>query len=90
MAELLEKPINFAKIIIEIEDKIINIIKHARKSLLFHDGNAGVKKEGNPLFDITMEYYGAEVCELVGLYLLSKLAPLVGTENIAGFIAMMA
>ena len=39
-AELLEKSINFARSIIEIEDKIINIIIHARKSLLFHDGNA--------------------------------------------------
>ena len=49
-AELLEKSINFARSIIEIEDKIINIIKHGKKSLMFHDGNAWVKKEGNPLF----------------------------------------
>ena len=27
-------------------------------------------------------YDGAEVCELVGLYLLSKLAPLIGTKNV--------
>ena len=39
-AELLEKSINFARSIIEIEDKIINIIIHARKSLLFQNGNA--------------------------------------------------
>ena len=39
-AELLEKSINFARRIIKIEGKIINIIKHARKSLLFHNGNA--------------------------------------------------
>ena len=61
-AKLLEKSINFARSIIEIEDKIINIIKHSRKSLLFHNGNAWVKKEGNPLFDVTMgSYNGAEV-----------------------------
>ena len=53
-AKLLEKSINFARSIIEIEDKIINIIKHSRKSLLFHNGNAWVKKEGNPLSDVTM------------------------------------
>ena len=83
LAELLEKSINFARCIIEIEDKIINIIKHAGKSLLFHDGNAWVKREGNPLFDATMgSYDGAEVFELVGLYLLSKHAALVGTKNV--------
>ena len=53
-AELLGKSINFARSIIEIKDKIINIINHVRKSLLFHDGKALVKKEGNPLFDVTM------------------------------------
>ena len=69
--------------IIEIEDKIIDIISHARKSLLFHDANAWVKKEANPLFDITMGSYDeAEVCELAGLYLLGKLAPLIGTKNV--------
>ena len=88
-AELLEKSINFARGIVEIEDKIINIIKHARKSLLFHNGNAWIKKEkknkneGNPLLDVTMgSYDGAEVCELVGLYLLSKLTPLMGIKNV--------
>ena len=51
--------------------------------MLFHDGNALVKKEGNPLFDVTMgSYHGVEVCELVGLYLLGKLAPLIGTKNV--------
>ena len=59
------------------------MISHARKSLLFRDGNAWVKKEGNPLFDVTMgSYDGAEVCELVGLYLLGKLATLIGTKNV--------
>ena len=82
-AELLGKSINFARSINEIKDKIINIINHARKSLLFHDGKALVKKEGNPLFDVTMgSYNGTEACELVGLYLLGKLAPLIGTKNV--------
>ena len=38
---------------------------------------------GNPLFDVTMgSYDGAEVCELVGLYLLSKLTPQMGIKNV--------
>ena len=39
-AELLEKSINFARSVIEIKDKTIDIINHARKSLLFHDSSA--------------------------------------------------
>ena len=51
--------------------------------MLLRDGNAWVKKEGNPLFDVTMgSYNGAEVCELVGLYLSGKLAPLIGTKYV--------
>ena len=45
--ELLEKFINFARSIIEIQDKITDIINHARKSLLFHDGNPWFKKVCN-------------------------------------------
>ena len=43
----------------------------------------GLKKEGNPLFDVSMgSYSGAEVCELVRFYLLGKLTPLIGTKNV--------
>ena len=43
---------------------------HVRKSLLFHDNLPWVKKQGS-MFDVTMgSYDGAEVCELVGLYIL--------------------
>ena len=42
-----------------------------------------VKKNGNPLFDVTMgSFDGAEVCELVGLYLLNKIKPLLGSNNV--------
>ena len=51
--------------------------------MLFHDGKEWVKKEGNPLFDVTMGSYDeAEVCELVGIYLLGKLTSLIGTKNV--------
>ena len=52
--ELLEKSISFARSIIETENKIINIIEHARKSLLFHIGNAWVNEKGNHLLYVTM------------------------------------
>ena len=58
--------------------------------MLFHDENAWVKKEENPLFDVTMEsYVWAEVCELMGFYFSGKLAHLIGTKTL-DFIGMMA
>ena len=41
-----------------------------------------MKKNGEGLFDISMgSYHGAEVCELVGLFLLSKLLAIFGAGN---------
>ena len=46
---------------------------HARKSLLFDKNTAWVKKN-NSTFDVTMgSFDGAEICELVSLYILSQL-----------------
>ena len=81
--ELLDRSISFAKSLMNIEGNIINTINHARKSLLFDDSGAWVEKNGNPLFDVTMgSLDGAEVCELVGLYLLNKIKPLLGSSNV--------
>ena len=70
--ELLDKAINYAKWYTDICDNVITAIKLARKSLLFNEETAWVKK-GGKTFDVTMgSYDGAEICELVGLYLLDK------------------
>ena len=70
---LLLDALNFAKQHVNIPSREIEIIQHARKSLLFQDGDVWVKKNGS-LFDVTMgSYDGAELCDLVGLYLLSEL-----------------
>ena len=42
--ELLDRSISFAKSLFDIEGNIINKIDHARKSLLFDDSGAWVKK----------------------------------------------
>ena len=61
----------------------ISIIKHTRKSVLFNDGKPWTKKDSNSLFDVTMgSYDGAEICELVGLFILNKLEQKFGKENI--------
>jgi len=51
---------------------------HSCKSLLFSNSDAWIKNSDD-LFDVTMgSFDGAEVCELVGLYLLDKLSLLTG------------
>ena len=82
--ELLDRSTSFAKYLIGIEGNITNIKNHSRKSLLFDDRGVCVKKnDGNPLFDVAMSSSdGAEECELVGLYLLNKIKPLLDTSNL--------
>ena len=70
--ELLSSAISYARSVIDIEQKVVDIILHSRQSLLFTKDSAWIKKN-DELFDVTMgSYDGAEVCELVGLYLLHQ------------------
>ena len=79
--DLLEKVIQWAKTITTITDEQETIIHHARKSLLFHDGTPWVKKNNDSMFDVTMgSFDGAEICDLVGLYLLHHLAKKFGKK----------
>jgi hypothetical protein len=61
----------------------ISIIKHARKSLLFGNGKLWTKKDGsNSLFDVIMASFdGAEISELVGLFILNHLGKRFGKGN---------
>ena len=80
--ELLSRAIEFAKSVTNIEKNMIDVIKLSRKSLLFDKSSPWVKT-GNVLFDVTMgSFDGAEVCELVGLYLLEKLSNLLGKTEV--------
>ena len=71
--ELLAAALEFAEDFINISDEDREIILHTKKSLLF-DKNIPWTKKGNSAFDVGMgSFDSAEVCELVGLFLLSKL-----------------
>ena len=71
---LMELSLRFASEFINIEDRELQAIRHARKWLLFKDGEPWRKRE-NENFDVTMGAYdGAELCELVGIYLLNVLS----------------
>ena len=74
---LLNDSITFAQNYCKISNDELDIIMQARKSLLFSANEEWVRNKSDgttELFDVTMgSYDGAEVCELVGLYLLSQI-----------------
>ena len=82
--ELLDRALDFAKLHTDISNREIDIIKHARKSLLFSQSTEWIKNNlNNDLFDVKMSSYDwAEVCELVGLYLFSKLQRLLDSKSV--------
>ena len=70
---LLINAIKFAERSLTLDQKDKEIIFHSRKSLLFNKSDSWVKK-GDKLFDVTMGAYdGAEICELVGCFILSSI-----------------
>ena len=71
---MLSKCLSIAETKVQITEDDKKIIYHSRKSLLFDRGNTWMKKGGD-LFDVAMGVYdGAEVCELVGTFLLEKIS----------------
>lgn len=71
--ETLEKALDFASSLYNLERNERDVIMAARKSILFFQGEPWCKK-GDTFFDVTMGCPdGAEICELVGLFLLEKL-----------------
>ena len=71
-----------------IDENVIKVIMHSRKSLLFDCDNVWVKKE-NSNFDVTMgSYDGSELCKLTCLYILNVLSSEFGKEKMC-YIVMM-
>ena len=78
---LLNKALNFASEYIYILKCDIDVINHARKSLLFDDSHNWIKKQGG-LFGVLMgAYEGAEVCELVDTYVFNVLSKKYSKNN---------
>ena len=75
-ADLMKAALDWARTYTHISVGERKIIMEAKKSLIFINGTPWVKKGGSE-FDIAQgSYDGAEACELVGLYILSKLQDL--------------
>ena len=80
--ELFHKAINFVKTIRDIPDKDISIIMQSRRTLLFNNKESWLKKSGNKEFDVPMGCFdGAEVCDLVGVYILHLWRTAMRKEN---------
>lgn len=72
--DLLNSALDFASDFTTISEDDRNIIMHAKKTLLFHNGTPWHKSTPPHLFDVTMgSYDGAETCELTGTFLLNKI-----------------
>ena len=80
--KLLIDSLNFAEKYTNITKKDKNIINHARKSLLFSGDDTWMKRQSG-LFDVTMGAFdGAEVCELVGSFLLNEISKTYAKNDI--------
>ncbi|PFX13891.1 G-protein coupled receptor 64 [Stylophora pistillata] len=72
---LLLDAINFTKTYLNITPQDTEIIMHCRKSLLFDKDSPWEKENDEFLFDVTMgSYDGAEICDLVVLFILNSLS----------------
>ena len=70
--DLLIEALEFAKQHVTIKSKDRETIFHARKSLLYKEGEPWIKKQSNN-FNVAMgSYDGAEVCELIGIFMLKE------------------
>ena len=81
--DLFDKAIEFAKQYVDIPDLHLDVIKQARATLLFHHGEPWCKQTGDGDFDVPMgSYDGAEVCEIVGIYLLSQVNQVIDNADV--------
>ena len=72
--KLFDEAISFAKLYYDFTTDELEIITHSRKTLLFWHDSAWIKKESDEDFDRPMGCYdGAEIWELVGIYIQNKM-----------------
>ena len=73
--DLLLKALNYASRFTTITQQDRQIITHTKKSLLYHPNSPYTTKNANEMFDVTVGSYDrAEMCELIGAYILSLIA----------------
>ena len=79
---ILHQTLKFEKQYTNIDKNDLRIINHCFNSLLFFDTKTWKKESTDSCFYVTMgSFDGAEVCELVGLYIQSKLEKILPKSN---------
>ena len=77
------KAIVFARKFVDVSEDDVDIIIHSCRTVLNYNGSVWVKKNDRDNFDVPMgSYHGAELCELIGLFMLEKLR---GTFDIGSY-----
>ena len=80
--KILHQTIKFAKQHANINKNNLPIINHCYKPLLFPDRKTWRKKTTDNCFDIIMgSFDGAEICELVGIYIQLRLEEILPKLN---------
>ena len=75
---ILETAINFARQHKAISNENLKTVKHCPKSILHYNKDPRVKKNTKSYFDMSLgSHDGAEICELVGIYLLFLLTNII-------------
>ena len=73
--ELLSEAFEWASTLLPVTEEVKEVVNATKKALLYVQGKPWTKK-GEREFDVSMgSYDGAEVCEMVGLFILSLLQP---------------
>ena len=79
---IFDKALLFVKQHHDISNDNTRLIRHCRKSLIFSNNEAWKKKRTKSCFDVTIgSFDGAEVCKLVGIYILCFLAKLINKKD---------
>ena len=82
-SNLFKESVEFARQFIQISDDDLSSIKQARRTLLFEGKTPWIKKSGDEDFDVPMGCFnGAEICELGGTYIQSKLTKIMNKEDV--------
>ena len=80
--KVLKDVISFALQHTHLTENELRTIKHCRNSLSYDKNESWKKKNINICFDVIMgSYDGAEICELVGTYILSILSKFIDKNN---------
>ena len=76
------KALEFVNQHVTIKSKDRETVFHDRKSLLCNEGEPWIKKQSNNFIVAMGSYDGTEVCELIGIFMLSLISNIYNRKNL--------